>query len=560
VLAALGAGAVAALVAAGPALADESPLPEAPPMVELPAPEPALETIPIPALPPLELAEPPVVVATVDESNVDVSVRVLSPEDEPAAAPESETSLVSGEGAPDITVPPEAEVVPADVTEPAGARNVNVSVRILSPGDGGEVSQDPAGGGEGVVEAGTRPSERSAEPRPASPTRGDSTEDSTQYHGDNSSEKFAQADAIDAWIWAWNLTIDCAGNAASSSTDTGDPASLVWSWSWGWTWGCTDAPPPDPAPEPLQAGSQPSPPSSSQSSPQPVETTTQSGDPWAWTWTFTFCGERTTISTSAGAGTPLSWTWDWSWTWFCPVTTPAETTPAPRSVDEQPRPVPDPAQFLPEPEPDVAPDLQLPSVWPASAPPELEVTTEIVLPPLDLTPLETPLETTIEIVIPAVVLPPVPATAPPLPVPELPFPSEAAAAGPTTTAARGAPAPPARTTAPRSPHWFAQPGAADYELPQAAPRSHQARPARPTRARGARPARPLPPLPFERPQPRQAAGGSSAGGFAPSALLLGVAALTGFIVLAAPGLGRRIRLARELSPRGLDESPLDRPG
>jgi hypothetical protein len=69
------------------------------------------------------------------------------------------------------------------------------------------------------------------------------------------------------------------------------------------------------------------------------------------------------------------------------------------------------------------------------------------------------------------------------------------------------------------------------------------------------------PLPFDFPRPLQAGGSSSStGGSAPSLLLFGLATLIGLFVFAAPGLGRRIRLARLPSPRGRYHSPLDRPG
>ena len=61
--------------------------------------------------------------------------------------------------------------------------------------------------------------------------------------------------------------------------------------------------------------------------------------------------------------------------------------------------------------------------------------------------------------------------------------------------------------------------------------------------------------------PLEAAGSAgSTGGSAPSVLLVGLATLIGFFVLAAPGLGRRIRLARIPSPRGRFGSSIDRPG
>jgi hypothetical protein len=69
------------------------------------------------------------------------------------------------------------------------------------------------------------------------------------------------------------------------------------------------------------------------------------------------------------------------------------------------------------------------------------------------------------------------------------------------------------------------------------------------------------PLPFERSGAPQIGGFSaSSGGGASSLLVFGFATLTGSFVFAAPGLGRRIRLAREPSPRSRHDSPLDRPG
>jgi hypothetical protein len=66
---------------------------------------------------------------------------------------------------------------------------------------------------------------------------------------------------------------------------------------------------------------------------------------------------------------------------------------------------------------------------------------------------------------------------------------------------------------------------------------------------------------FSFPPPLGAASPSSpAGGAAPSAFGFGLATVTGFFAFAAPGLGRRIRLARLPSPRSRSHSPLDRPG
>jgi hypothetical protein len=68
------------------------------------------------------------------------------------------------------------------------------------------------------------------------------------------------------------------------------------------------------------------------------------------------------------------------------------------------------------------------------------------------------------------------------------------------------------------------------------------------------------PLPLEFPPLQARSSSVSGGGSASSLLLFGFAALIGFFVLAAPGLGRRIRLARYPRPRGRDGSSIDRPG
>ena len=82
-----------------------------------------------------------------------------------------------------------------------------------------------------------------------------------------------------------------------------------------------------------------------------------------------------------------------------------------------------------------------------------------------------------------------------------------------------------------------------------------------------RPVRSLLP-PFGELGSSQSTGSGTLGGRVPSAPVLAVAALIAFFLLAAPSLGRRIRLARELSPRStyrsssitLDESCLSKSG
>ena len=133
--------AIAGLAAAGPALAAEEPPPAPPPVAVPDVPDLALPEIPVPEIPVPELVEPPVVVTHVDAENIDVSIRILSPGEDGSVAQESATTLISPASETGITEPTE-DIGPAEAasTEPSGAVNTNVSIRVLSPGDRGEVA------------------------------------------------------------------------------------------------------------------------------------------------------------------------------------------------------------------------------------------------------------------------------------------------------------------------------------------------------------------------------------------------------------------------------------
>jgi hypothetical protein len=211
---------------------------------------------------------------------------------------------------------------------------------------------------------------------------------------------------------------------------------------------------------------------------------------------------------------------------------------------------------------DGATTLTLPTVWFPTLPfgAELGAPIQAVVPTMPVPAID--VEIKLEVPIPPVVLPA--ATAPSLPSPASPFPAVDVAAEPTIVSPTTLPAPgrPTITGHARRPvtRVAYSPTEAQAAPRHSQPRAHHARPVGQTRAHGASSKRDRQQLPLERRQSRQAFGSSSAGGVIPSALLFGFAALTGFIVLAAPGLGRRIRVARELSPRSPVQSPLDRPG
>ena len=69
-----------------------------------------------------------------------------------------------------------------------------------------------------------------------------------------------------------------------------------------------------------------------------------------------------------------------------------------------------------------------------------------------------------------------------------------------------------------------------------------------------------PQLPFGQSRSYGTAGSGTSGGRVPSVPVAAVAAIIAFFILAAPRLGRRLRVARELSPRSTYRSSIDHPG
>lgn len=574
--------AAVALVSALPARASDG-LEIAPPLVEaavLTAPSPDLEptvpdppplpsTVAPPEEPPPAPAPPPTVsISQSDGGSLDVSVRVLSPGDDTSSGHEGAgAAVISGQSGPDTT-----EGMGTLESEPT---NTNVSVRVLSSGDNGAVHQNDGprdadgtskGGAPTTDEAGIGDAPSSTSD--AGGTGSIPTGDSTQYHpGDSRYQSASQSDSS-PWDWIWILNVDCVGNVTSASTETGVQSSEDWAWNWRWEWGCEASD--DPAIDDIDPSANAPPratsaPTTDAEWPSDLSTqSTQSGDAWLWTWTFTFCGETTTISTQLAASSPASWTWDWTWNWACAQTVSSVAAGAPAPGAEAPPPAPEsPPASMP------ASSFQAPA--PEAAAPSTSA--EPSLPPFpafpDLT-LEPPSEVSVVVELPmrnAATAPQVVSIATPGVAPAVVVRPFVPAPGTTPTGTTSGGSRPGSSSAQRrAPSLGAQSPVVAARPAEPAepvvPSGGHGRPASVTTARPAPPRREpghRAPLDLLSTAPAGPATGS-AGGLVPSTLVIGLAALTGFFILAVPGSGRRIRVARELSPRSAESSPIDHPG
>jgi hypothetical protein len=202
-----------ALALAGPAYADSlgaeeiaeaeamlaAEIPEAP--VEEPPepPEPAVEPAEAPAAEPVPTpvdappAEPPPAVPAEEPVTPDAAVQSPAPE---PAAPVEELASESDEQSPALPAEDDGDDPAPSVVVPL---NLNVDIRILSPGDDGDVTQ--------VIDMGQLPGLGSGNP----------------------ADVLGALDLGLDWTWNWNWTWDC-GDASI--------AGLDWNWNWSWSGDC----------------------------------------------------------------------------------------------------------------------------------------------------------------------------------------------------------------------------------------------------------------------------------------------------------------------------------
>jgi hypothetical protein len=594
------------LATAGQTFAADSVVPilQAPPLPEVTsdttfaaADDTVPPTVPEATVPDATPAEQPITVSVeADAGNIDVSVRILSPgRDEDTASDAAETTVVSDSGKADITSDPALPEPSSDATPddaPSTGSNTNVTVRVLSPGDNGPVAQ----GRERTttvesalvpVESGTEDAETpeadedEAAPESIAPGADNSPippKVPEQYQSADSQYQSDEQLTNDAWIWIWYLALDCDGNTDSSSREAGSQSSLDWTWMWEWEWACNSPPHPPPTPS-LETVLEESPPASKDpsdaaaaSTASVTETPTGDGEPqapWLWTWTFTFCGETVTAVLPIDTQTALRWAWEWTWTWTCELAARESTD---TTGDSSPFPV-DGAATEPSGETPGSAGTSTgqmeaePGRFPGLDGRELPLWVISLVPFDELTSIGTTRVVPVFVQVTAIISGELDFGAQSMPPPFV------AVAAPTRTSLgqavtpdsgvispRGLGAPPAvRPVAGPTPIGTAgeparaRPRAAQPRIVKASPRAKRASM---DRRSGDAPLFPWPPL-----RPFQAAGGPGASSsFVPGVSVLGTAALVALFILAAPGLGRRIRVARELRPRGTYGTSIDHPG
>ena len=196
--------------------------------------------LPVPAVPDLAAAAATVLDdATLQEVLPDAAAAVL-PELEPVAAlqttlpavPAQETAAEPVTGAvaapPPKPVPPAPAAPPPDVPAPdappaavdqAESSNVNVSVRIDSPGDNGSVDQLNAADADNRYQ-------------PDSPQYQGQTPEGTAAAAAPTPESPVSTDASEwAWDWSWN----CADPVPELPVT---PSGPMQNWTWNWNWDC----------------------------------------------------------------------------------------------------------------------------------------------------------------------------------------------------------------------------------------------------------------------------------------------------------------------------------
>lgn len=163
--------------------------------------------------------------ATAAEPAVTGAAAAPPPEPVVAAVPEA-----APEPAPEaLEADPEGQPVPAPVPDAPPVQqqptNLNVSVRIDSPGDEGAVTQTNV-----AVDAVAQYQPDSVRYQPLVPPADTATEDqpATSAPDDDAGDAVSEA-------WEWEWTWDCGSDSPLELAPTAGPTAQTWIWNWTWT-------------------------------------------------------------------------------------------------------------------------------------------------------------------------------------------------------------------------------------------------------------------------------------------------------------------------------------
>ena len=152
-----------------------------------------------------------------------------------------------------------------------GAYNINVSIRVASPGNDGGVAQTNS-----ATATGTSPELGIVK-----------SSDGSSYNVSIVLPGSAFTAPGDQWQWNWNWTGDGTPPAGASADDLAPTSGSAWNWSW------TSAGPTTPAAN--------------------TATTPSSGTfTWSWTWLLPN-GQTWTLSQQQACS--CNWQWNWTWDW-----------------------------------------------------------------------------------------------------------------------------------------------------------------------------------------------------------------------------------------------------
>jgi hypothetical protein len=481
-----------------------------------------------PLEPPAALPEVPVVISDGALEELDAAPAVdLAPVVDELAKSEGADGAEAAETALDNLISPASERDITTVTdsapaaEPTGGRD-EVETPSPTPALDAQAAVEPQlqSGIDALrdLEAALEDTEPAGrQPAPDSGTAQRDEQDASQYHDDDFRYQDASISDSNFWIWDWYLELDCDGVVSSITSEIGNSSSSDWKWNWTWNWTCGLDGGSEAAAEAFRAAGIPEGRADGSSESEPEDVSQVSDAAWEWAWTFSFCGYETTISTRTNVDPTLHWAWNWTWAWACTAQPP------------------------------------LSSAGEDGAPETGGMDTAEALPWIDeLVGLEEEMDGIFDLEAPHTVLAGIATAFAGDAAPRMPLGGEGTHPASTGRAAPGHRPRAALTPLPMAPTPTFERPAVDRSS------SENARPQAPRRPHAAQRTR-VPSPPLDAP-PRRAASTPSPGGSASSGTGGGIAALTGFVTLAAPGLGRLIREKRELSPRDPVRARLERPG